>query len=76
MPILNVEITAELGEKIEKAAKERLVSPEHMVSCTLASYFAPRKKSSWLSPKIVEALRDGLAAVLIAVNREDQQEEK
>ena len=76
MPTLNVEITAELGEKIEKAAKERLVTPEHLVSCTLAGHFADRKKTSWLTPKILEALRDGIAAALSAIYREDQQEEK
>jgi hypothetical protein len=76
MTILNVEVVAELGEKIEKAAKERLVTPEYMINCILACHFADRKKASWLSPKIVEALRDGLAAALIAINREDRQEKK
>ena len=73
---LDVTVTAELGEKIEKAAKERLVTPEHLVNCTLASHFADREKTSWLSPPILLAILKGISNALAQLAAEKTQEEK
>lgn len=76
MSTLEIEVTKELMERIEKAAKESLHTPEQIVGCILANHFAPRKKAPWLSPMILEALRDGLAAALTVITKEDWQEVK
>jgi predicted transcriptional regulator len=48
MPKLELEVTEELMRKIEVAAKECLVTPEHFATCKLSMLFREKESPAWL----------------------------
>lgn len=56
MPILSLEITKELHEKIVADAQKNMVTPEHMATAILSCRFCEKETPAWL-PAIPPFLR-------------------
>lgn len=72
MPELKLEVTFELMEKIEAAAKESLVTPSHWATCKLKDIFIKKGSSKWLpaASPILRNLADTLERFILAEEKE------
>jgi len=69
MPKLEIEVTDELMDKIQEAAKECLVSPEHWATCRLSDTLRKKKQPDWIS--FLSPLFRSLAQTLEIVTEDD-----